>query len=120
MIASLIYCSRGRRTGDLLPANAGLASRDSRERECSKILGERLTVFAVEEVAHGFAAGSGDFKLGATLDGIGGRAGLRLGGFFRLAAGGAAIGEAGLAGAKLEFLVTDDAGFDREGHARIC
>ena len=63
---------------------------------------------------------AGDFKLGAAFGVVGGGAHLRLGGFFRFAAGGAAIGEAGLAGAQLEFLVTDDAGFDREGHAQIC
>jgi hypothetical protein len=44
---------------------------------------------------------------------------LGLGGFFRLAAGGAAIGEAGLAGMELELLVANDACFDRERHAEI-
>jgi len=77
------------------------------------------TVFAVEEVAHGAAAGGVDFELGTALCVVGGAARLGLGGFFRLAAGGAAIGEAGLAGMELELLVANDAGFDRERHAEI-
>ena len=77
------------------------------------------TVFAVEEVAHGAAAGGVDFEFGAALGVVGGAARFGLGCLFGLAAGGAAIGEARLIGAKLELLVTNDAGFDREGHAEI-
>jgi hypothetical protein len=79
---------------------------------------ERLAVFAVEKVTHGAAAGGIDFVCGAALDVVSG-AEFVFGGFLRLAAGGAAIREAGLAGVKLELLVTNDAGFDREGHWQI-
>ena len=50
---------------------------------------------------------------------VGGAALFGLGCSFGLATGWAAVGEAGLAGMKLEFLVTNDAGFNREGHAEI-
>ena len=79
-----------------------------------------LAVFSVEKVAHGAAAGGVDFVLGAALGVVGGAARLGLGRFFGFAAGRAAIGEAGLAGVELEFLVTNDARFDGEGHAEIC
>ena len=98
-----------------------IAQRATRKGEQSaRLLDEGSTVFAVEEVAHGFAACGSDFKLGAAFGVVGGGAHLRLGGFFRLAARGAAIRKSRLAGAKLELLVTNYAGFDREGHARIC
>ena len=80
----------------------------------------RLAVFAVKQVAHGAAASGVDFERGAAFGIVGRGPGAGLGRFFRLATRGAAIGEAGLAGAELELLVTDYAGFDREGHARIC
>jgi len=78
-----------------------------------------LVVLAVEEVAHGAAAGGVDFDFGAALGVVGGAARFGLGGFFRFAAGGATVGEAGLAGMELEFLVTNDAGSDWEGDAEI-
>jgi hypothetical protein len=73
--------------------------------------GARSAVFAVEEVAHGGAAGGGLLLAGALVAEV-------AGGFFGIgfAARGAAIGEAGFAGTQLEFLSAFDAGFDGEGH----
>src|SRR5580658_1818259 len=59
-----------------------------------------LAVFAVEHVAHDTAA------LGVLLRGAG------------LAAGGTAVGKAGLAGAQLELVPAGDAGFDGKSHDR--
>ena len=70
-----------------------------------------LAVFAVEEVAHGFAAGGVGFARG--LEGVGAGSG---GISFVFAAGGAAVGEAGFARFQLELFRADDAGFDGEGH----
>jgi hypothetical protein len=119
MIASLIYCSRDQGSGEYgrgpFGSAQGRLSHDSR-RDADG----RSAVFAIEEVAHGAAACSVDFECGAAFGVVGRGPRSGLGRFLRLAARGAAIGEAGLAGAELELLVTDDAGFDREGHARIC
>jgi hypothetical protein len=80
---------------------------------------ERLAVFAIEEIAHGAAASGVDFERGAAFDVVGRGMGLGNSRFFWLAAGGAAVGEAGLAGAEFEILVADDAGFNWEGHWQI-
>ena len=73
------------------------------------------TVFAVEHVADDAAALGVGFGLVFAFDGIFGACRLGLIAF-RLAARGAAIGEAGLAGTQLELLAADDASLDREGH----
>ena len=67
-----------------------------------------LAVLAVEEVAHGLAAGC----VGSAVGGAGGVRGFGFG----VAALGAAVGKAGLAGFQLELFVADDADFDGEGH----
>jgi hypothetical protein len=77
---------------------------------CQLSLVEMSAVFAVEEVAHGFAAGS-----------VGAFVGLqRVGGFlarrFFFAAIRAAVGEARFAGLEFEFFSADYAGFDGMRH----
>ena len=71
----------------------------------------RLAVFAVEQVAHGVAAGGVGFAVG----GGGGVLRDELGGFGG-GAGRAAIGVAGLVGTELELFFADDAGLDGERH----
>lgn len=68
-------------------------------------------VFAVEEVAHGFAAGGVGAFVG--LQRVGGC--LACGVFF--AAVGTAVGESGLAGFEFEFFSADYASFDGVRHA---
>jgi hypothetical protein len=70
----------------------------------------RLTVFAVQQIAHGFAAGGVGAFVG--LERVAGR--LPVGFFF--AAVGATIGESGLAGLEFEFLSAGYAGFDGIRH----
>ena len=78
------------------------------------------TVFAVEEVAHGAAAGGVDFGFGFAPGVVDRRPRRGLGlGRFGLAARGAAVGKAGLAGMELKLLVTDHTGADRERHTQI-
>ena len=72
--------------------------------------GEMSAVFAVEQIAHGFAAGSVGAFVG--LQRVGG---VCAGGFF-LAAVGTAIGESGLAGFEFEFLSADNASLHGIGH----
>jgi hypothetical protein len=69
-----------------------------------------LAVLAVEEVAHGVAAGGVGFAVGG-----GGRVESDEFGGFRCGALGAAVGVAGLVGFELELFFADDAGLDREG-----
>jgi hypothetical protein len=76
-----------------------------------------LAVFAVKQVAHGCAAGGVNFLCGAGIDGCGILRGDVF--FLRLATGGAAVGEAGLIGAELEFLVAHDTDANRERHTLI-
>jgi len=69
-------------------------------------------VFAVEQVAHRFAAGSVGAFVG--LPAFGGfRSGI--GGVF-FTAFGTAVGEAGLAGFQFEFFAANDTSFDRKWH----
>lgn len=77
-----------------------------------------LAIFAVEEIAHGFAALGGKFAFVFAASGIecSGRSGTVL---FRLAAGGAAVGEAGLAGPQLKLLMADDTDANRKRHTLI-
>jgi hypothetical protein len=77
----------------------------------------RSTFLAVEHVADGTAASFVEFFIGLAANCACGAAALG-GGFggFRLAARGAAVGEAGLAGAELEFLRADGADFDGKSH----
>jgi hypothetical protein len=72
-----------------------------------------LAVFAVEHVAHDAAAFGSGFLVVLEACG-GGERGVRF--CFWLAAGGTAIGEAGLVGLQLEFFTTDGAGTNWEGH----
>ena len=69
----------------------------------------RSAIFAIEEIAHGFASG-----------GVGAFVGLqRIGGFLRaffFAAVGAAVGESGFAGFEFELFTADYAGFDGIRH----
>ena len=70
-----------------------------------------LAVFAVEEIAHGFAARGGRASIGfQRVRGCLGVCGLLF------AAVGTAVGEARLAGLEFECLAADYAGFDRIGH----
>ena len=78
------------------------------EREIARTL---LAIFAVEEVAHGVAAGGVGFAVG----GGGGVLGDEFSGF-RGGAGRAAVGVAGLVRAELEFFFADDAGLDGAWH----
>jgi hypothetical protein len=70
----------------------------------------KLAFVAVEHVADGFAAGGVQFGVAA------GEVAFIVVFFLGLAAGGAAVGEAGLVGAQLEFFSTDGAGADGEWH----
>jgi len=73
---------------------------------------EELTVFAIEEVADGAAAGCvGFFVVLKAGGGLGGGVFV-----FGIAAGRAAVGEAGLVGLQLELFMTDAADADRERH----
>ena len=75
----------------------------------------RSAVFAVEQVAHGFAAGGVGFALIFALVGIHGTlaAGFVFVGF---AAFGTTVGEAGLTRFQFELLAADHAGFDGKRH----
>src|SRR5208337_1830781 len=79
----------------------------------------KLAVLAVEQVADRAAAGGIDLAFCFGVKDVGRVCRSRLG-RFRFAAGGAAIGEAGLAGLQLEFLAANYARFDRERHRQIC
>jgi hypothetical protein len=105
------------RSEQALPRQSTGRRRYKGTRGLSQVAGERSTVFAIKQVAHGAAPGGGYFDLGAAFYVVGGGVHLSLARFFRFAARGAAIGEAGLIWAEFELLVTDDAAFDREGHA---
>jgi hypothetical protein len=70
-------------------------------------------VFAIEEIAHGFAAGGVGAFIGFERVG-----GLLVGGFF-FAALRAAISESGLSGLEFEFLSADYAGFDGVRHVSM-
>jgi len=74
-----------------------------------------LAVFAVKQVAHGLAARLVGLRHGLSIYGGQVLAGV-LGFGFGFAAGGAAVGETRLIGLEFELFVTDDAGFDGEGH----
>jgi hypothetical protein len=71
-----------------------------------------LALFAIEHVAHGFAAGGVQFGVAAGEGAFGGVV------LFGLAADGAAVGKAGLVGLQLKFISTNGAGSDREWHGR--
>ena len=73
------------------------------------------TVFAVKHVAHCTAAGCALFLARILVAKV--AADLFTG--FRLAATGAAIGKAGLAGPQLELFTTNDTGFNGKRHTQI-
>lgn len=74
----------------------------------------QLAVFAVEQIAHGVAAGGGLLTAGALLAEV-----ACLFFRFRLTARGAAVGKAGFAWTEFELLTADGAGFDGEGHRNM-
>ena len=78
-----------------------------------------LAVFAVEKIADGAAASRIDFVLGPWVGVIGGAASSSFGIILRFAARRAAVGEAGLPGAKFKFFTADDTNFDRKSHASM-
>ena len=89
-----------------------------RRRYCSLGNNERaLAVTPVEHVADGLAAQCVGFLLGMPLLGAHNvRAMMRRRRGLRLAASGAAVGKARLAGPQLELVSTHNTSLDREGH----
>jgi hypothetical protein len=77
--------------------------------------GSRLAILAVKQVAHGCSARFVRLRESFAFVGVHGPLGFGAG-RFGFAAGGAAIGEAGLIRLQLEFLGADGADFDRKCH----